>query len=242
MSINPSFLDLKLNYCRYGHIAWIYAFRFLRASLSLQVSSVQENLTAINHLRFITNLSNSRNDNAIAATASIMEALAHLHRSNSTESIEQAQRALAATRSAQLDPAAQSVPQLAAMAYFVDLCCSLQQNDPSQAIAKMTAMQTSLDQSISNGQWTDDGLCYIPISRESGSSLQGNGSLSGIVKTSADQEYAMAISWLPREDIYELGYLLSAAVVMHRNATDGQKAEKYLKEASRTLEGRRLRE
>ena len=201
--------------------------------------SAQENIIAINHLRFIVNLSNSRSDNAVSATASIMEALTYLHRSNSTESIEQAQRALAAARSAQLDPEAQTVPQLAAMAYFVDLCCSLQQNDPTQAISKMTAMQISLDQSLANRQWTDDGLCYVPISRESGKTLQGNGSLSGIVQTSMDQKYSMIISWLPREDIYELGYLLSAAVVMHRNTTDGQKAEKYLKEASRTLEGRR---
>ena len=193
---------------------------------------------AINHLRFIVNLSNSRGDIAISAIGSIMEALAYIHRSNGTENIEQAQRALAAARSTQLDPAAQTVPQLAAMSYYVDLCCSLQQNDPSQAITKMTAMQTSLDQIISNGQWTDDGLCHIPIGRESSDTLPNNDSVFGVVQV-VDQKCTMAIKWLPKEDIYELGYLLSAAAMIHRNASDGQKAELYLKEASRTLKGGR---
>ncbi|KAL9116533.1 MAG: hypothetical protein Q9187_006938 [Circinaria calcarea] len=227
----------RLKITRYQHVAWVYAFRFLRASLSLQMSLHQETLIAMSHLKAITTLSGGRGDLAVSVTAWIIEALIHLHQSNSVESIEQAQHALAAARSSQLNPAAQEVPQLAAMTHFVDLCCSLQKNDPLQALPKMQAMQATLDQRISDKQWNDDGLYSIPISRESAMTLQGNGSPVGVVRVDSDQNTALVLNWLPREDIYALGYLLSGAVVIHRNAMDGQKSEQYLKEAQRLLEG-----
>ena len=197
----------------------------------------QETLIAIGHLKVIATLSGGRGDIAVSATASIIEALIHLHQSHSFESIEQAQHALAAARSSQLNPAAQGVPQLVAMTHFVDLCCSLQKNDPLQAMPKMEAMQATLDQRVSDKQWSDDGFCSIPISRESAMTLQGNGSAVGVVRIDSDQNTSLIINWLPREDIYALGYLLSGAVVIHRNAMDGQKSEQYLKEAQRLLEG-----
>ena len=197
----------------------------------------QETLIAIGHLKVIATLSSGRGDLAVSATASIIEALIHLHQPNSGESIEQAQHALAAARSSQLNPAAQEMPQLAAMTHFVDLCCSLQKNDPLQAIPKMEAMQATLDRRVSDKKWSEDGVCAVPISRESVMTLQGNGSAIGVVRVDSDQNTSLLINWLPREDIYALGYTLSGAVVIHRNAMDGQKSEQYLKEAQRLLEG-----
>ena len=234
-------LCYSLNRSRYSHIAWIYAFRFLRASLSLKMASYQEFLVALTNLKLITTCANSRGDHAISAAGSITLALAYLHQSSNAESIEQAQRALASARSSQLDPTAQAVPQISTLTYFVDLCCSLQQNDPTQATPKMHAMQKTLDLLVTDKGWTDDGSCSIPITYQTAATLQDSGSAAGIIRNDSNQNSTLLINWLPREDIYALAYLLSGAVSVHRNAMDGQKSESYLKEASRLIEGKQSR-
>ena len=193
---------------------------------------------AINHLRIISSQAKGRGDNAVLAISSSFEAMVHLHRSNSAETIEQAQRALAAARSSQLDPIAQQIPQLSALMHFIDISCSMQQWDPGQAIVKMQGLQSMLDASSNDQQWTDDGVIYIPLNHKTAQTLPGSGSQSGIVEADHLGNLTLLVNWLPKEEIYALGYLISAAVVSHRNAMDGHKTEQYLKEAKRMLGGK----
>lgn len=204
------------------------------------MASHQESLVAINHLKITSNLANRSGDHAISAIASTMEAMTHLHRSNSAESVEQAQRALAAARSSQLDPASRSIPQLTSMMHFVDINCSLQQIDPPQAMTKMQALHKTLDTSQNDPSWTDDGLVRVPLSLGTAKSLHDSGVTGGVLQVDSRGVVNILINWLPKEEIYALGYLLSAAVTDHRNASDGQKSEKYIKEAKRMVEGKDL--
>ena len=184
-------------------------------------------------------MANSCGDNAISTTAFTIEALIHLRESNSAESIEQSQRALAAARSSQLDRNAQTIPQLVAMMHFVDLCCSLQHFDGGQVTSKMLAMQASLDHTANDNSWTEDGVCVIPIRRDASTNLNCDEDNQGVLRTASNGSTIFLIHWLPREDMYTLGYLLSGAAVANRNAMDGQKSEQYLKEGIRTLQGKR---
>ena len=220
----------------YKHVRWVYAFRFLRVSLSLDLSSHQDTLAALTHLKLIASVSRSHGHLAIFATASTLEALNHLRNSSSLESIEQAQRALAAARSIQMNSLVTKVPQLAALTYFVDLCCSLQNFDPTQATLKMQNMQVFLDPAIDGSHWTRDGSFPVPINQ--GEPPQANRLSEGIVRTDTEGSWVLEFSWLPKEDIYALAYLLSGAAVGHRNASDGRKGEKFLKEGIRMLAGR----
>jgi Cohesin loading factor len=81
------------------HVPWIYAMRFLRASLALETSQTQETLIAVSLLKVVATLATSRGDHAVAAKASVVEALVHLQHATNLDGIEQAQRALAAARS-----------------------------------------------------------------------------------------------------------------------------------------------
>jgi hypothetical protein len=164
-----------------------------------------------------------------------MEAMTHISRSNSSENIEQAQRALASTRSSQWDPLTQNLPQLLAMTHFVDICCSLHQTDTKQAQSKMKTTQASLDTLANDPRWSDDGTFGIPISNETKRTLTGLGSAEGVVRPGVDGHLTLQVNWLPKDDIYALGYLLSAVVSSNRNAMDGQKAEAYIKQAGRIL-------
>ena len=204
------------------------------------MSSTQETHIAINHLRIVTNLAERHGDSVISAVASIMEALTCLHRSNNVDSIEQAQRALAVARSSQLDPAFQRVPQLASMMHFVDICCSLHQIDPVQAKLKLETMHSMLDAMSQSDNWTSDGIVHISLGDRTARSLQESSPPSGIIRTDSTGAVCVSLVWLPKDDIYALGYLFSGAVVLHRNAMDGQKAEQYLNEAKRQIEGNHL--
>lgn len=215
---------------------WIYAFRFLRVSLSLDLASHQDTVAALTHLKLIAGVSKNHGHHAIFATASTLEALTHLRHSSSLESIEQAQRALAAARSIQMDSLLARVPQLAALTYFVDLCCSLQNFDPAQATLKMQNMQAFLDPAIEDSHWTTDGRFSVPITQ--GDLPQASKLHADIVRTDLEGSLALELNWLPKEDIYALAYLLSGATVSYLNASDGRKGEKFLKEGIRMLGGK----
>ena len=186
------------------------------------------------HLKSIQVLSSTWGDKAVLATACVLEALVHLQISSSTESIEQAQRALAIARSSQLDPAVGAVPQLTALIQFADLCCTLEKFDPNQAVPKMQAMQAILE-NVKDGQaWTEDGSFHIPIAHPGTFRLATQ---SGIIRSEPDGKLMLMFNWMPKDDIYVLGYLLNSIAIAHRNTSDGQKAEQMLREGIRTQEG-----
>ncbi|MCJ1435120.1 hypothetical protein MMC27_004490 [Xylographa pallens] len=220
----------------YHHVAWVYAFRILRATLFLNIASAPETLIAMNQFRIVSTLADRNGDNVISAAASILEAMTCLRRSNSAESIEQAQRALAAARSSQLDPAFQRVPQLASMMYFVDISCSLQQIDPTQGKLKLDAMHLMLDAMTYSNNWTSDGVVRVSLGDHTAQSLQESSQTpTGIMQLDSSGAVCVSLTWLPKDDIYALGYLFSGAAALHRNAMDGQKAEQYLNEAKRLI-------
>ena len=209
---------------------WAYAFRFLRVSLSLECTTHQEVISALNHLHSIFATSQKHSDAAVGAIASSLEALIHLQESESAESIEQAQRAIALARRSQLDPAVGDAPKLVAMTHFVDLCCTLRRFEPSQATAKMQAMQATLE-ALREGSSLDDGNSFsVPINHTAGMESR---SRNGVIRTSSDGTQLLNFDWIPTQDIYSLGFLLSGVCVAHKNTSDGQKSESMLHEGIR---------
>ena len=239
--VSMSGFTIHADWTSYHHVAWLYAFRFLRATLSINIASAQETLIATNQFRFVATLANHNGDNVISAAASILEAMACLRRSNSAESIEQAQRALAAARSSQLDPAFQRVPQLVSMMHFVDITCSLQQIDPTQSKQKLESMHLTLDPLTYSNNWTLDGVVRIPLGDHTAHNLpESSQTPTGILQVDSAGVVCVSLTWLPKDEIYALGYLFSGAVVLYRNAMDGQKSEQYLNEAKRLIGSKKL--
>ncbi|KAL9601862.1 MAG: hypothetical protein Q9219_002214 [cf. Caloplaca sp. 3 TL-2023] len=215
----------------YQHTAWVYAFRFLKVSLFLKLSSHQDVLSAFAQLRSLSALADQRGDKAVLATASVLEALVHLRESTSAEGIEQAQRALALARSLQLDPELGKMSQITVLMNLIDLSCSLQYSDPSQTVLKMQAMQTALE--VHNDTWQGDGSFLIPVRSQNASRFPTGG---GMVRKDSGGLLSIVLSWAPWSDIYALGYLFSSMAIAHRNTSDGQRSEQLLQEGIRCLE------
>ena len=210
----------------YKHVAWEYAFRLLRAKLSLRMTTHQDFLAAVHHLQKTSNLANRRGDHAIFAFATVLEALAHL-RSSSSDSVDQTQRALAATRQFQLSQDVNSIPQIQVLVQYVDLCSSLQQANPEQIDQKLSEMQQVMDQIVDDTNWLDDGSLCLPLTRKS---VQNIASLGVDIVQERNGRPVLMLTWLPKRDLYSIGYLLSAVASSYKNAQGSHKAELFLDE------------
>ena len=228
------FLDAILKDAEaYQHIAWVYAFRFLKVAMHLELSAHQDLVAALNVFKSIISMSSAYGDKAILAIGTTLEALTCLMMSSNSEYVEEAQRALAGVRSLQMDPAIAELHQLTVLVSFVDLCCQLQQFEPHQAIAKMQIMQTALKTVESSQSWTEDGSFYIPMAT---ARMPSCTSQSGIVRRGENDSIVLMFNWMPKADIYNVGYLLGGASMANRNTIDGQKSEHMLEEGIKRLE------
>ena len=206
----------------YQHNAWVYAFRFLKVSLHLGFSSQQDLSAVLALLRSITHLAREHGDKAILATATTMEALVYLKEPGESGGFEQAQRALASVRSLQLDPDIAHIPQLTVFISFVDISCHLQRFYPSQALSSMHNMQTALAKIVDGDPDGSDGLLAIPVSK---ANMPQSKTENGIIRPKADGSLVLMFNWMPNEDIYNAGFLMSGIAMAHKNTTDGHKSE-----------------
>ena len=217
----------------YQHIAWVYALRFLKVSLHLEISSRQDTLSVLSQIRDIIKVSHEHGDSTVHVIATAMEALTCLRLSSDLDSFEQAQRALAGVRSSQLDPSIGELHQVAVLASIVDLCCHLQHFDPAQALAKMQVMSTTFKSMDESKSWAPDGSFAIPLPNARMPSCYSRG---GMVRREEDGSLALILKWMSREDVYNLGYLLSGIALTHRNTTDGHKSEHMFEEGIKRLQ------
>ncbi|KAL6231759.1 hypothetical protein BDW75DRAFT_243642 [Aspergillus navahoensis] len=218
----------------YRHSAWEYAFRFLRVSLSLSSLTHQESTSALQHLHKVSTMASRNGDRAVSAMSAIIEALAHLQQGSSSDSIEQAQRAIAAARSHQLNDELRHVPQLTTLVQTVDICCSLLEYDVNQSAQKLKVLQDLMDERLSDSNWRADGSFSIPLSGKSA----GPSSIdTGDILQVQSGTLLLSFSWLPQHDLYALCYFLSSITLSCKNSYDGRKAEKFLQEGIRMLKG-----
>ncbi|KAJ5778966.1 hypothetical protein N7457_006686 [Penicillium paradoxum] len=218
----------------YRHAAWEYAFRFLRVSLSLSSSSHQDSVQALQHLHKITAMASRNGDKAVSAMAAVIESLAHLQLGTNSDSIEQAQRAVAAARSHQLNDELRHIPQLTTLIQMVDICCSLLEYDVNQSGQKLKVMQALMDETLTDSNWRPDGSFSVPLNGKSA----GPSSIdTGDILQVHNGTLLLSFNWLPQHDLYALCYFLSSITLSAKNSYDGRKAEKYLEEGLRMVQG-----
>ncbi|KAJ5980027.1 hypothetical protein N7481_007325 [Penicillium waksmanii] len=218
----------------YRHAAWEYAFRFLRVSLSLSAPTHQNFVQALQHLHKIAAMANRNGDRTVAAMAAVIEALAHLQQGAGSDAIEQAQRAVAIARSHQLNDELRSIPQLSTLIQIVDICCSLLECDVNQSAEKLKVMQALVDETLNDPNWRPDGSFSVPLNGKSA----GPSSIdTGDILQVQGGTLLLSFSWLPQHDLYALSYFLSSITLSAKNSYDGRKAEKFLDEGIRMIQG-----
>ena len=132
-----------------------------------------------------------------------MEAMAHL-KTNGPESMEQAQRAIAAAWTHQFDVGTQ-IPQLTGLAHILDVVCSIQQGNPKIMVDKLKDMQTMMDGALKDPTWsaTED-IVAIPINRTRNSSQVVSPDTRMVIGIGEDGRDNLMMSFLSKKDAYSI--------------------------------------
>ena len=207
-------------------VHWIYAFRFLRVSLGLQLGSHSDTTAILKHLTAVNTMAEEQRHIAVQIIAGVLEAIVHL-RSGLTDAVDLTQRAMATARTHQLGPEMQQIPQARALLDCLDLTCNLVHFHPDRAKAKLEAMQEKMDNSTRDPGWNKDGRFAVELVPSANEDLEQD--TCGIMRRSKHGQAMLVFRWLTRNQLYALGYLLSGLATLYQGSGDG-KTEHYLSE------------
>lgn len=189
----------------------------------------------------LASLARNQRDISVFITATAFEALLH-SRNPGSDSIHQAQQAIAAARTYQLGDQAKELNPVFALLDMVDLSCSLQSNIGRQASVKMTAMHHTIDEKISTQDPNGTDNFSVPLDRKYGEDLTAN--TGGIFERDSKGRDRLCFSWLNCRDIYILAYFLCGVgsflpAALDRKATPQDRtAEQYLQMALSYVNGK----
>lgn len=206
-------------------IHWVYAFHFLRISISLH-SGLSETPSVLKTLHTLGEIADRQRHTAIQIVAAAIEAMVHL-RSGSGDSLDLAQRALAAARTHQLSEQMQALPQILVLLDCLDLASAMMQFTPEQVGQKLRQMHATMDVAAKAPNWNKDGSFTVPMGIKVSEHLVGDA--AGIITGRQHGEASMSLKWLTSSQLYALGYFLSGTATMHKDALD-QRAGSYLAE------------
>jgi hypothetical protein len=203
-TLNQTFVNM---FPSYQHFSWVYAFRFLRATLSLATGNLTDNHLAIQNLRAIASVATQQDDKAIYMAACLMEALAYL-KAPGTDAVEQVQRCIAASQAYQADPSC-AMPQLAVLTHIIDVASSIRQGNTKTMMSKLKDMQVVVDESLKDPSWsTESDTIAIPIKRTSKSSSIISQDTRMVLGIGADGGDNLMMTFLTKKDAYSIKLVL----------------------------------
>lgn len=189
----------------FKHIAWVYAFRFLKVSLLLQSTERIEAIPALQQLHAINAYADKHGDTAVAFACSVLEAMLHL-RSSAQDHLIEAQRAIAQARSLQLTMSVKQQGSFGTLFSVIDLACSVHQNAPDSAKSIALTQATADENYESLG--TENGVFTVILDRTTGGNLTAD--TGGIFRKNVEGRDELVFFWLPREDIKALCFYICA--------------------------------
>jgi hypothetical protein len=211
----------------FQHIPWVYAFRFLKVSLALQIPGRIEAVSALQQLHAILPYAEKRGDRAVYVACNALEALVHL-RSGAADRVEHAQRAIAAARSLQLQLSAEQLGSFGTLLDIIDVACGIHNGAPDNA--KSTALIAGvLDEKFSSMR-PDTRTITVAIERGSGDNLTTD--TGGIFRKDSIGRDELVFAWLPKEDLQTLCFYVCA---FDQHVHD--RGFKYIKEAHQRAKG-----
>ncbi|KAI1339060.1 hypothetical protein F5Y15DRAFT_384673 [Xylariaceae sp. FL0016] len=198
------------------HIHWVYALRFLKASLYIQDACATET-HAIENLRAIGALASQRGDHAIFVLACLLEGLSLL-KASKDDSMLRVQNCIAQASKYQLEESVR-VPQLDVLALMLDLACTLQQKSPNGVGQKLKALQDRLDASINDTTWAYDGAqLFLPIQRQPLNVQIISEDTSGVLKPGAESEGHdyLAMTFWSKLEVFAITYTYSGLALLYQ--------------------------
>jgi hypothetical protein len=210
-----------------GLTPWIYAFRFLRVSLSVQSGGPSDASAVLRHLAALIDHADAYQHTGVQVAAATLDAIVHLQ-SGDNMAADIASRSLASARTHQLGSVMNELPQLRATIDILELACAfMQSSPPDQTAQKMIQFHQSLDAKSMVTGWTTDGSFSLPLGVPSIGDVEAD--TGGIFRSTSKGELALAFMWFTRSQLYMIGYMLGGISKMNKNGED-RKSETFLAE------------
>lgn len=135
--------------------------------------------SALENIRSIQVIANTRGDNAISAFASILEGLALLKASKDGGNIEKVQTCIAHAAKFQFDPSVQII-QLDMLTLLLDLASSINQQSPDVTSQKLRSLQKRLDEC---GAWHNVKADFlVPVKKQPSTAQTISGDTAAIIR------------------------------------------------------------
>jgi hypothetical protein len=137
------FFCILTSTCRFKHVQWYYAFRFLKASFYMEMGTASD-ASALENIRAIHTLANRRGDKALSVFSSLMEGL-NLLRSAKQDNTEKIRDCIAQIAKFQFDPSVKIV-QIELLTMLLDVASTLHREGPDATAQKLRQLQKRLDE------------------------------------------------------------------------------------------------
>lgn len=168
--------------------------------------------------------------------ALVLEAAVHV-RARKADWMTDTQRALASARGLQSIFLPTQLPQLQILTHLVDLACSLDPYEPVSAKKKMQALHIITSTVLSDMPWSSGRTFVVPINLRGYSDLVNDA--DGLFPATETGERGLAFSWLTRNEISVLGYIVSATAMSAKKlAGDDSTSEYFINEGLRLTSGK----
>lgn len=190
---------------------WVYAFRFLRVSLGLQLGTYSELAAVAKQLTALNATADHERHVAVQIVAAALEMIVHL-RSHAPDAADMASRAMATAQTHQLSPELQAMPQVRGLLDSLDVACSLLSFNAEQAWAKVQRMHQYQDGHTRELGWSKDGSFGVELGPSNNEHLEQD--TGGIMRRSNNGNAMLVVQWLTKNQLYALGYGLSGITMM----------------------------
>ncbi|KAK3327543.1 cohesin loading factor [Cercophora scortea] len=217
----------------YQHIHWVYAFRFLKASLHLQSGTAADH-NALDNLRRIAAIANQREEKAVFVMATLLEGLAHLG-TTKEDWATRVQTCIAQASKLQLDDSAH-LPQIDVLLLLLDLACSLRQKSHQISGQKLSALQGKMEELNHSPDWVShSNEVLLPIRRTQITQQTISNDTRAILRPGEGAVDYLVLSALGKQESYALVYVFQGIVALYKATTLGRSSAIW-SEAARLLE------
>ncbi|RYP24552.1 hypothetical protein DL765_000572 [Monosporascus sp. GIB2] len=218
------------------HPHWVYAFRFLKASLYLESPNPSE-APALENLKAIANLASQRGDHAIFVVASLLEGLSLL-KTMKDDAVVRIQSCIAQASKYQLEDSVH-ILQLDILALMLDLACSLYQKSPQVVTQKVRVLQSRLDTCLNSEEWglTSTEL-VLPIQKQSSNHKVISGDTASILRPGQEHEPRdyLVMSFWSKIEAFTVTYTYSGLGLLYQHPRNDKRMFELWSEALSQLE------
>lgn len=190
---------------RFKHVQWYYAFRLLKASFYLDIGSVSDT-GALDNIRAIQNVANTRGDTALSVLASLIEGFTLL-KTTKDGNMEKIQACIAQVAKYQFDPSVQ-ITQLTMLTLLLEVAASLHHQNPDHTAQKLRQLQVCLDDCEEWHNVKSDFL--VPIKKESSAARTVSDDTQAILRLGegeGEMDY-LVMTFMTKMELRSLVYVL----------------------------------